>query len=420
MVPASSQVDGRIVVTGGMTLGGLGTPAILIYDPNSNHWTTGGSLLQPRFRHAQLTLPGSRVLIAGGWRRSTDKPLVAMQSVELLEGAALVSRGLEPLPERIHAPTAHLLNDTTAVVIGETSAAVLDLEALTWSTIKLHVAHREHASLQLDEQRILVVGGHRQSVMEVVDVQAGTSQKLAAVLPFPLDDAALLRIDAGRVWILGGQSFAGKSGNTTDQTWVLHLGDTPQSARLEPGPLLQIKGGMADHHVLRLPGGDIVVGGETQKGGKDVELRAGRLLDALTLGVKALPELPSPHDDGVGEVWQDEAILIGGQVSRQVMGETVPVPVRDVFRLRPVGKPGWPPPTYRPAATATAAATAPATLPATTQPAPASAPGTAPASAPATAPAKPYIIPATQPAVATRPATRPGQAPHTRPPHRGR
>lgn len=62
---ATLLADGRVLVSGGNNGGGESTTS-LIYDPNSNTWTTAGALVYPRFGHTAVALPDGDVWVIGG------------------------------------------------------------------------------------------------------------------------------------------------------------------------------------------------------------------------------------------------------------------------------------------------------------------------------------------------------------------
>src|SRR5262249_40880710 len=64
---AVKLLDGRVLITGGMTTGGLATAACEIYDPATNTMAPAASMSALRICHAISLLPDGRVLAAGGF-----------------------------------------------------------------------------------------------------------------------------------------------------------------------------------------------------------------------------------------------------------------------------------------------------------------------------------------------------------------
>src|SRR5262249_40764209 len=59
--------DGRVLITGGMTTGGLATASCEIYDPATNTMAPAASMSAQRICHGISLLPDGRVLAAGGF-----------------------------------------------------------------------------------------------------------------------------------------------------------------------------------------------------------------------------------------------------------------------------------------------------------------------------------------------------------------
>jgi hypothetical protein len=175
----------------------------------------------------------------------------------------------------------------------------------------------------LDEQRVAIVGGLRQDTIEVLDLEQGVSRQLATRLPMPLDDLRAVALTPQRVWILGGQDS--RTGETTDRTWLLELGPGDRS-RLVEGPPLGITEGMADAGLVRVDRWWAMVGGESQRAGRDTELDVARLLDPETRQVWSLPRTAVPHDDAATVTAGRSLIVLGGMFTAAgpLEGMTVP------------------------------------------------------------------------------------------------
>ncbi len=72
MAAAVVLQDGRVLITGGYDRPWNGRDRIcplrsaMIYDPNADEWTSAGSMLVGRARHAAVTLEDGRVAVIGG------------------------------------------------------------------------------------------------------------------------------------------------------------------------------------------------------------------------------------------------------------------------------------------------------------------------------------------------------------------
>jgi autotransporter-associated beta strand protein len=63
--------SGKVLVTGGVTTGTVYLSSCELYDPETNSWSTAGSLATARYRHTATLLPNGKVLVAGGYNGTT-------------------------------------------------------------------------------------------------------------------------------------------------------------------------------------------------------------------------------------------------------------------------------------------------------------------------------------------------------------
>jgi len=76
----TTLANGKILIAGGSTAGGLPTSAAEIFDPSTSASSATGNMLVPRMLHSATLLPDGTVLIAGG---VIDTAGVAVQTAEL-------------------------------------------------------------------------------------------------------------------------------------------------------------------------------------------------------------------------------------------------------------------------------------------------------------------------------------------------
>jgi len=119
-------IDGKLYVAGGRFGGGVGsemTDLLEIYDPVSNTWTSGPSMLAPRAGVASTTANGCLYLIGG--EGNTSDPRGIFDRNELFDPGTQSWRGLDPLPTPMHGLTgAAFLDGWIHVPGGATHAGV--------------------------------------------------------------------------------------------------------------------------------------------------------------------------------------------------------------------------------------------------------------------------------------------------------
>jgi N-acetylneuraminic acid mutarotase len=101
-----AAIDGRVYVAGGRFGGGVGsemTDVLEIYDPGTNAWTSGTSLLSPRAGVAAVAANGCLYVI-GGEGNDAD-PRGIFDQNEMYDPSTGAWRSLPPLPVPIHGLT---------------------------------------------------------------------------------------------------------------------------------------------------------------------------------------------------------------------------------------------------------------------------------------------------------------------------
>ncbi len=330
--PAGSKQGRRAVLTGGVILGGGVSDAVQAFDLDGLTWSQPTRLVTPRYQHAQVTLADGRILVLGGRRsRQPGQAHGPIASCELIDADLSKTVPTADLPMAMSSPTVHLLSNGQALAVGNHVAAVFDPVAESWEPVApLIEPRREHDSVLLDDGTVLVGGGIGRATFERINPATHESVHLQARLPDALDDLAMVLLADGRVWVIGGQHL---NGQTTDETWLLTVGEDGDSS-LAPGPDLGLEHGVADHVVVQTPHGLVVAGGESQNGRRDTELASAMWLDPIKLTVRLLPATDIAHDDAVGLSDGGWALVFGGQVDGSLLGVAVPTPIRAAHRIR--------------------------------------------------------------------------------------
>jgi len=140
---AVAAINGRLYVAGGRFGGGVGsemTDVLEIYDPRTNAWTTGASMLAPRAGVASVAANGCLYVI-GGEGNDAD-PRGVFDQNELYDPGTNNWRSLQPLPLPMHGLTgAAYLDGWIYVPGGATRRGVSGADV----TVKLQVFHAELA-----------------------------------------------------------------------------------------------------------------------------------------------------------------------------------------------------------------------------------------------------------------------------------
>ena len=336
LIGARISVHGdTLLLAGGITQVGEMHAAVQRFDLKAQRWLEPIVLPSGRCFHAQVLIGDNQLLLAGGQRGRAPRGLYASAHCHLVD--LKTGEVTEPakLASPAASPTVHTLADGRVVVIGGRHANLFDPATGKWATaIALKHERTDHASVLLADGRIAVIGGVGVTAVEMVDPARGESKVSGTKLPLAIDDLSAVALPDGRVWVLGGQSSG--SGDTTDRTWLLDLKTTAAKPVVE-GPRLGIEDGVADAQLVFVDEDTaVLLGGESQKRGRDTELRTVRKLDLKAVRVTPLPDMHGTHDDAAA-AWVDGAVYIAGGLAYATLPfRDRPVPVAsNVFERLP-------------------------------------------------------------------------------------
>jgi hypothetical protein len=107
--------DGRVLMTGGVTVAPSDTAATEVFTPSTGLWTTASPMANTRGEHTATTLPNGSVLVIGGQSDGGTRS-------ELFDGANWSGTALNQVARRAHAAT--LLRDGTVLVVGGVGSPV--------------------------------------------------------------------------------------------------------------------------------------------------------------------------------------------------------------------------------------------------------------------------------------------------------
>lgn len=165
--------DGLVLVAGGYTTGSAATASAELYDPSASGglggWVLAGTMAAARYGHTATTLPGGKILVAGGRDGSTY-----LDSTEVYDSPtdAWSASGTMSIPHWRHTATL-LLNGKVLVAGGRSAntsgyhpvAELYDAATDQFTTAAAMISpHSSHTATLLSDGTVLVVGGFTGSV----------------------------------------------------------------------------------------------------------------------------------------------------------------------------------------------------------------------------------------------------------------
>lgn len=210
--------DGRILVAGGITVGGVPTTSAEIYDPATGRWTATGSMTMAHIYPVATTLRDGRVLVAGGFSSigSNNTPLSSAEMYNPTTGTWSPTGSMD-VPRTL--ATIAPLPDGKVLVAGAyesgqngpfplASAGVYDPATGTWTpTASMAVARADGSATALPDGSIIVAGGvgttGQLTSAEVYNPTSSAWSSTGAMIEARAQHAAVALRD-GRVLVAGG------------------------------------------------------------------------------------------------------------------------------------------------------------------------------------------------------------------------
>ncbi len=260
---ATTLLPGHVLVVGGMADAGRSVASVELFDPHNDSVQQLGSLAEARAGHTATLLGDGRVLVAGGYNGNY------LASLELFEPSTKRFRAAGSLVEGRSGQTATLLPDGRILFVGGVgrgwtflrSAELYDPEiGRSESVGSMNVPRESHTATLLDDGRVLVVGGHsgrRPNVEVYASAELFTPRtrgfETAGALATARHKHDAIQLDDGRVLVIGG----------ADRTDRVHFATTeiydPRSATFARGPLMANRRYKIAGTSVLLPGGDVLV-----------------------------------------------------------------------------------------------------------------------------------------------------------------
>jgi len=155
-------IQGRyIYVTGGISLLGITISDMEIYNIDTDKWSTGPTMPQPRHHHA-MAVWGDKVYVIGGYKDVLFKPRSEMYIYDIPLGRWTTGN---PLPKALGAGYAVAWNSKIYFFGGtdgdnaSSAVYIYDIASDEWSTGADMPTPREHLAADVIEGRIYVVAG---------------------------------------------------------------------------------------------------------------------------------------------------------------------------------------------------------------------------------------------------------------------
>ena len=210
--------DGRVLLIGGCVRAsceaGPDSSTVDVFDPRSGRFALAGTLLQPRVSTTTASLPGSRVLIAGGWVGSA-----VTDSTELFDPGTRRSRAGPKLSVARADMAAVILADGRILLAGgydgDRAVNSVDLYNPADNSIRragsLALARSGAGAALLPDGRVLVVGGgsngssslRAEASAEIFDPATGAA-RLTGSLAHARYKHAIVRLPDGKILAIGG------------------------------------------------------------------------------------------------------------------------------------------------------------------------------------------------------------------------
>jgi hypothetical protein len=214
---ATTLLDGRVLISGGLGADGQSLSSAEIFDPVASTWNSAGAMRSPRAMHSATLLLDGRVLVAGGSPGGLEATYT--ETAEIYDPATdswSVTGSLAV--ERMDHLSAALLDGRVLVIGGRGSAGYLqsaelyDSGAGSWTAAgELAVQHGLIEAVVLRDGDVLVTGGP-DPVLGTPDAErydpTTNAWARAGVLAEPRWHQTMTVMSDGRVLVVGGQGLA--------------------------------------------------------------------------------------------------------------------------------------------------------------------------------------------------------------------
>ncbi len=255
--------DGWVAVVGGFDTSMHSVPYVQVHHPQDGWLPIAAQMKEPRAQHAMIQLSSGEWFICGGVSGTANRDPVALATCEIIRLNIAGSQVADSLDEPIARPTIHRLSRGRIAVVGGHHVHVFDETVRRWiRPIGLQDQREAHASVALDDHRLLVVGGDAHGLIEEVNLDdpASISRAWPATLDIHIERPAAALLADGRVLLVGGYSPVYRE--TLYDTWILD----PRRQSICRGPVLPDRRGACAVMIRASECQAYIMGGEWRAG----------------------------------------------------------------------------------------------------------------------------------------------------------
>jgi WD40 repeat protein len=262
---ATTLPGGKVLVAGGMQRDGVFTASAELYDPATDTFTPTGSMIEMRACPTATLLANGKVLIAGGSTREW------LQSAELYDPAKGTFIPTGSMGKRRGGHTATLLPDGKVLIVGgndgsfHNSTEVYDPATGQFTPHgTISEARASHIAALLSDGKVLIAGGNRArsdvlTSAELYDPGTGTSRNTGSMAVPRYKHAAAL-LPNGSVLVVGGSDSRDWRGRYSSA----EIYDPAKGAFSPTGEMASARFKLMDALAL-LPSGRLLVGGGSER-----------------------------------------------------------------------------------------------------------------------------------------------------------
>jgi len=332
--------DGRVLICGGTATGQVGgvLSSAELYNPDSRAFTGTGSMTAPRAGQTITLLRDGRVLLTGGVQNAGFRSELASAEIYDPGAGTFSATGSMSVPREGH--TATMLRDGRVLITGGSdngihtldSAEIYDPTSGTFrGTGHLHQPRIAHVAALLGTGKVLIAGGGRGGMpggyisydtAEMYDPAAGSFTAIRAHMKSDRVGAAAVKLNDGRVLIVGGKSGRRMTSRLTNLSSLTPL-NTAEIYDPEAGAFIRTGDMSAPHYLATATildsGNVLVVGGWTIRGPIVVGMRDADLYQPETNRFSQAGQTNVARLTNTATLLNDGEVLIAGGIADKAL-----------------------------------------------------------------------------------------------------